>query len=58
MKGGVAMYYVKQIKDPKLRQEIVDEYADGNGLATSVIAKKHNVNEQSVVFVLEDFGKM
>lgn len=52
------MYYVKQIKDPKLRQEIVDEYADGNGLATSVIAKKHNVNEQSVVFVLEDFGKM
>lgn len=52
------MYYVKQIKDPKLRQQIVDEYDNGNGLATSVIAEKHDISESSVVYVLEDFGKM
>lgn len=52
------MYYVKQIKDPKLREQIVDEYDNGKGLATSIIAENHNISEAAVVYVLEDFGKM
>lgn len=51
------MYYT-EIQDPKLRQMIVDEYAEGKGLATGVIASKHNLNEQSVVLLLEDLGKL
>ncbi len=51
------MYYTK-IQDPQLRQDIVDEYADGKGLTTGEIASKHDLNEQSVVLLLEDLGKL